>query len=112
MQEEIEQKLYKAIYNWVKENFGESEADDPSWDIKALAHDLSKTNLDYEIYKIIERQFLREDCKMVAEDMKKSLTDKEVDAVVDEFMDSEAYVDAHAEDWQWFIKQEIARRHE
>lgn len=27
----------KIIYQWVKRNFGESEADDPSWNIKALA---------------------------------------------------------------------------
>lgn len=26
-----------TIYNWVKENYGESEANDPSWNMKALA---------------------------------------------------------------------------
>lgn len=30
----------KIIYNWVKNNFGESEADDPSWNIEALADHL------------------------------------------------------------------------
>lgn len=30
-------KIEKIIYNWVKENFGESEADDPSWNIDLLA---------------------------------------------------------------------------
>lgn len=29
--------IEKIIYKWVKENFGESEANDPSWNIKALA---------------------------------------------------------------------------
>ena len=36
-----EKELAKSIKEWVKYNFGESEADDPSWDINALAHHLS-----------------------------------------------------------------------
>ena len=37
--------FYEAIYEWVKDNFGQSEADDPSWNIEALADHLSKTNI-------------------------------------------------------------------
>ena len=55
---------------------------------------------------------MRDDCDMVAEGMDVKLTDKEREIVVDEFMNSEAYVDAHAEDWQWFIKQELKHREE
>lgn len=33
--------MEKAIYDWVEENFGESEAKDPSWDIHALAEHLN-----------------------------------------------------------------------
>lgn len=29
-----------AIYDWVAENFGESEANDPSWDIGALVNNI------------------------------------------------------------------------
>ena len=37
--------IQKIIYNWVKENFGESEADDPSWNIELLAREIeSKLN--------------------------------------------------------------------
>lgn len=37
--------IEKIIYNWVKENFGESEADDPSWNIQLLAKEIeSKLN--------------------------------------------------------------------
>lgn len=32
--------IQKIIYNWVKENFGESEADDPSWNIELLAREI------------------------------------------------------------------------
>jgi len=31
----------KTIYNWVERNFGESEANDPSWDISSLADDIN-----------------------------------------------------------------------
>lgn len=30
----------KRIYSWVERNFGESEAMDPSWNIKSLAEDI------------------------------------------------------------------------
>jgi hypothetical protein len=41
----------KLIYKWVKENFGKSEAEDPSWNIEELAnyideHTISKDTLD------------------------------------------------------------------
>lgn len=32
-----EKELRKIIKNFVKENYGESEADNPSWNIQALA---------------------------------------------------------------------------
>ena len=112
MKEEIEKLIYDAIYKWVAKNFGESEAEDPSWSIEALAHDLTNAPLIFDIYKTIEREYLRDDCDMVAEGMDVKLTDKEREIVVDEFMNSEAYVDAHAEDWQWFIKQELKHREE
>ena len=29
----VEEEFKKFLYEWVKKNFGESEADDPSWSI-------------------------------------------------------------------------------
>lgn len=116
----LEEKVYhyldKTIYEWVKQCFGGSEANDPSWNIEALAHDLAhrmcNDNIRFDIFREIERGYLKDDCDMVAEGMEVELTDKEREAVVDEFMDSDAYIDAHAEDWQWFIKQELKHREE
>lgn len=31
----------QTIYNWVKENFDESEANDPSWNIGSLAEEIN-----------------------------------------------------------------------
>ena len=113
--------FYDAIYSWVKDNFGESEANDPSWNIEALAKHLSEQDINPDelnamtktaCYRAVERAYLRDDCDMVAENMGVKLTDKELDAVVNEYMDSDAYADVHTEDWQWFIRQEIRRREE
>lgn len=38
----MENKIRTTIYNWVKRNYGESEAQDPSWSIDALAHELAE----------------------------------------------------------------------
>ena len=41
--------MKKIIYKWVKENYGESEADNPSWDIDLLAeHIESKLSKNYD----------------------------------------------------------------
>lgn len=33
----------RTIYHWVQANFGESEANDPSWDISSLAKAINET---------------------------------------------------------------------
>lgn len=103
MEEQVAELLRKNIYDWVAKNFGQSEADDPSWNIEAMAKDLAHGTLKYDIYRAVEREYLREDCKYIAEQNGIELSDYDVEWVVDEFMDSEAYVDAHAEDWLYFM---------
>lgn len=103
MEEQVEKILYKNIYEWVAKNFGESEAEDPSWSIKAMAKDLAHGIMKYDIYRAVERDYLREDCKYIAEQNDIKLSDKDTEWVVEEFMNSEAYVDTHAEDWLWFM---------
>lgn len=31
------ERIKNTIYEWVKDNYGEAEANDPSWDIDGLA---------------------------------------------------------------------------
>lgn len=100
----IEEEFKKFLYEWVKKNFGESEADDPSWSIEALAHDLRG-----EYVKIKEREdleWVKEDVEYVAENHDIKLTDKQAYAVAQEYMLSEAYCEMHAEDILWFIQRE------
>ena len=100
----IEEEFKKFLYEWVKKNFGESEADDPSWSIEALAHDLRE-----EYIKIKEREdleWVKEDVEYVAENNDIKLTDKQAYAVAQEYMLSEGYCELHAEDILYFIQRE------
>lgn len=100
-------KIEQKIKTWVAENYGETEAEDPSWDIEGLAKAVYE--LRHDIYYDEERQFQEADCEMMAENMGVELTDEQKNAIVDEFMESEAYVDAHAQDWEYFIKRELEK---
>jgi len=45
MLDELEERIStveRTIYDWVCENFGEGEANDPSWDIAELAGAINK----------------------------------------------------------------------
>ena len=100
----IEKEFKKFLYEWVKKNFGGSEADDPSWSIEALAHDLRK-----EYIKIKEREdleWVKEDVEYVAMTNDIELTDKQAYAVAQEYMLSDAYCELHAEDILYFIQRE------
>lgn len=65
----------KIIYNWVKENFGEAEALDPSWSIIELAHELAKHK--HELHQAIQEEYDLEDVETVAEGEGIELTDEE-----------------------------------
>lgn len=42
-------KTEAIIYDWVVDNFGESEAEDPSWNIRALAQHIDEQSIgEYE----------------------------------------------------------------
>lgn len=103
----MKNEIEKRIYKWVAENYGQAEADDPSWNIEGLAEAVYE--LRHKIYYDEERQYQEEDCDMVAENMGVELTSQQKANIVEEFMESEAYVSAHAEDWQYFIKRELEK---
>jgi hypothetical protein len=43
--EENASQVEKVIYEWVKRNFGESEANDPSWSTRSLAEEINKVKV-------------------------------------------------------------------
>ena len=79
--------FYDIIYKWVADNFGQSEADDPSWNIKALADHLSKSDIDPEelnantkwlAYDKLREWNLEQDIEQVAESKGLTLTNEQV----------------------------------
>ena len=90
------------IYNWVKQNFGESEAEDPSWSIEALAEHLSKSDINPNelnirtrnaVYDELREQSLEETIEQVAENMGITLTKDTLSRIKDRYykMDDETW---------------------
>lgn len=101
----IEKLIRKTIFDWVGYNFGTQEAEDPSWDIDELSRELSRDSILHQIYREIDRTYHVMDCIDVAKENGIELTKEQIDFAVDEFIDSEAYVDRHTEDWLYFINK-------
>ena len=53
------QIIQDIIYNWVNENYGSEEAENPSWDISTLSKHISKMlEVQYTVKKAISVQIL------------------------------------------------------
>ncbi len=101
----IEKKFNEIIYEWVKENFGRSEAYNPSWDIKALAKYLSEQY--YKMREEEEFENIKEDVKIIAEQDGIKLTPKQLSVIADEYRYSESYCEADTDAIKWFIEREL-----
>lgn len=98
----IEEEFDRFLYEWVRRDFGQSEADDPSWSIKELAHDLVD-----EYWKIHDRQELeniKDDVELVAKNNGIELTEKQAYAVADKYRFSEAYCEMSEDDILYYIE--------
>lgn len=82
--------FYEIIYGWVKDNFGQSEADNPSWSIEALADHLSKTDINPDelnantkwlAYDELREWNLEQDIEQVAEERGIKLTKSDIEAI-------------------------------
>lgn len=82
--------FYEAIYEWVAENYGQSEADNPSWSIEALADRLSNSdikpdelnaNTKWLAYSELEKHFLEEDIESVAEQRGLTLSKVDIETI-------------------------------
>lgn len=82
--------FYEAIYEWVADNFGQSEADDPSWSIEALADHLSKSDINPDelnantkwlAFDKVREFNLEQDIKQVAEDRGMTLSKADIETI-------------------------------
>lgn len=82
--------FYDIIYKWVADNFGQSEADNPSWNIEALADHLSRSDINpdelnlptkWGAFEEMKEFNLRLDIKGVADSKGITLTKPEIEAI-------------------------------
>lgn len=97
----IKEEYQKFLYEWVKKNFGQSEADDPSWSIEALADALSEKY--WGVRHKHELENIKNDILMVAHDNDIDLTEQEAYTIADEYEYSEAYCTPDRESIKYFI---------
>lgn len=105
-----------TIKKWVADNFGQSEADDPSWDIKALADHLRHSDIDPDelnaytqcnVYGTLDQRYVEEDVEYYARHHDYKLTDKQIGTVASEIRDSDWYCSVGPEEMEWYIKREL-----
>lgn len=100
----VKSEFYNVLYRYVADNYGESEADDPSYNLEDLARELA--DKFYRIKDKWELDCIAEDVASVAEDHDIELTDKELYAIANEYRYSEAYCAMDRESIYYFIKRE------
>ena len=111
--------FYDIIYKWVADNFGQSEADDPSWNIEALAKHLSESNINPDelsamtksrVYKALDQHYVEQEVEEYAIGKGIKMTDQQIENVADRIRHSDWYCSIiSAEDMEWYIKQELKK---
>lgn len=108
--------FYETIYEWVADNFGQSEADNPSWSIEALADHLSKSDINPDelnaytksvVYSTLDQSYVEEDVTSYADSMGYKLTEQQIGYVADRIRNSDWHCSISAEDMDWYIKREL-----
>ena len=106
------------IKKWVADNFGESEAEDPSWNIEALAEHLRRSDIDpgelnaytkSVVYAKLDQHYIEEDVETYASDRGINLTEQQIYNVADKIRNSDWYMSINAEDMEWYINQELKK---
>lgn len=104
----MKDKIYTIIYNWVAESFGTSEAEEPSWDIHALADELNKHF--HELYWQQELEYLKEDVENYIDGHEEyKLTEQQMYNVADKIRNSEWYCSINPEDMEYYINEELKK---
>ena len=110
--------FYDIIYKWVADYFGQSEADDPSWNIEALAKHLSESNIHPDelsaltksrAYEALDQHYVEEDVEKYANDHGYKLTEQQIGCVADKIRNSDWYCSIGAGDMEWYINQELRK---
>ena len=106
------------IKEWVADNFGQSEADDPSWSIEALADHLRHSDIAPDelnaytksnVYANLDQHYIEEDVETYASDRGINLTEQQIRNVADKIRNSEWYCSINPEDIEYYVKEELKK---
>lgn len=104
----MEKKIAKIIYEWVGKNFGTQEAEDPSWNIEALAEEINKHF--HELYWQQELEYLKEDVENYLDGLNEyELTEQQMYNVADKIRNSEWYCSINPEDIEYYVREELKK---
>ena len=104
----MEEKIKDIISTWVGKKYGEQEMDNPSWNIKALAHEIAKHY--HEFYWLMEMEHLKEDVEAYAKENRIELTEQQAYNIADRIQNSDWYGSrAEPEDMKYYINKELKR---
>lgn len=110
--------FYEIIYKWVADNFGQAEADSPSWSIKELANKLSKSDINpdelsahtkSDVYNTLDQCYVEEDVENYARNKAIELTDQQITNVATKIRRSDWYCSISGEDMDYYIEQELKK---
>lgn len=110
----------EIITKWVADNFGTQEADDPSWNIKALADHLRHSDIDpgelnaytkSTVYADLDQHYIEEDVENYIDGLNVyELTPQQIHNVADKIRNSEWYMSINPEDIEYYIKEELKEK--
>lgn len=104
----MKDKIEKIIYEWVKQNFGESEAEYPSWSIDALAEELTKHF--NELYWQQELENIKEQVgQYLKYNDEYKLTEQQMYNVADEIRLTGWYGVIDTQDLEHYVKEELKK---
>lgn len=99
----LKDAIEDIIKRWVKDNYGESEAENPSWNIEELANELVRNTT--ALHWIVEEIYTMEDVTDIAEANDIKLTPSQVRKIAKNFMDDDSTMKVDREGIEYWINR-------
>lgn len=102
---DITEQFQMFLEDWVKQNYGQGEVDNPSWDIKRLSVALKEKF--WELKDDVELLNITDDVLMTAEEHGIELRWRVAEDVADDYRLSESYCAKDGEAIWYFIEKKL-----
>lgn len=99
----LKDAIEDIIKRWVRDNYGESEVENPSWNIEELANELVRNTT--ALHWIVEEIYAMEDVTDIAEANDIKLTPSQVRKIAKNFMDDDSTMKVDRESIEYWINR-------